>query len=124
MLRAEIRLLPFGEEEEVRTLQTLTIANIGGDRQHGDYHAVLVDHDTGLTRGTQIKGWRRLEHDAADLVREVLTRLSPGRPEGEPGTLPPGNYLVVPALTQAQKGTPGPGCDPCGPTGLEDREGV
>ena len=94
MLRVTIDLIPHGQEDKARTLQTLTITNVGGTDVRGEYDCVLRD-DVGLPlRRAHITNWARLGRDAAALVHEALSRMgyganAPARNRGE---------VITPAL--------------------------
>lgn len=78
MLRVTIDLLPQGDEAQARTLQTLTITNVGGTLQRGDYTALLSD-DKGLyVHRAKFHYWPRHKEkaDAAALVAEALRRMN------------------------------------------------
>lgn len=76
MLRVRIELVPYGQEDRARTLQTLTIANVGGTEERGEYRCQMEMPGGVLT--TYLRDWPRLERDAAALVHEALSRLGYG----------------------------------------------
>jgi len=75
MLRVRIELVPHGIESAARTLQTLTVANVGGTDERGIYACQLADERRRVTHTATITDWPRLERDAAELVHEALSRL-------------------------------------------------
>lgn len=78
MLRITIDLIPNGQEDKARTMQTLTITNVGGTDVRGEYDCVLRD-DVGIPlRRAHITNWARLGRDAAALVHEALSRMGYG----------------------------------------------
>lgn len=94
MLRVTIELLPYGQEDKARTLQTLTIMNVGGTAERGTYICTLTDEFPFPVCTDVIEDWPRLERDAAALVHEALSRMgyganAPARNRGE---------VITPAL--------------------------
>lgn len=75
MLRVRIELVPHGIESAARTLQTLTVANVGGNAYRGEYRAELREEGRARAQTTVITDWPRLERDAVALVHEALSRL-------------------------------------------------
>ena len=82
-------LWPLGLKARARTLQTLRIANVGGDRETGTYEALLTHSSTFRGTGTfadpnspdrksevwkrgQVTGFARLRLPVAELVRRAL----------------------------------------------------
>lgn len=79
MIRVRIELVPFGQEHRAETLQLLTIANIGGTHDMGEYECVLHGRSNLLAKA-YVSEWPRLEKDAAALVHEALTLMGYGMP--------------------------------------------
>lgn len=75
MLRVRIELVPQGQESQARTLQTLTVTNVGGNAYRGEYRAELREEGHARAQTILITDWPRLERDAAELVHEALCRL-------------------------------------------------
>ena len=89
MILVSMDLLPFGFKAQARTLQTLRIVNVGGDRETGTYEALLTHSSTFRGTGTfadpnspdrksevwkraQVTGFARLRLPVAELVRRAL----------------------------------------------------
>lgn len=108
-------LWPLGLNARARTLQTLRIANVGGDQETGKYEALLTHSSTFRGTGTfadpnrpdrkaevwkraQVTGFARLRLPVAELVRRALNNAL-GR-----GPLPEASPVVgaVPSAEQLQ----------------------
>lgn len=76
MIRATLEMIPGGNEARARTIGLVEIANVGGDRIHGDY--VVVLKKTPPFRGALRAAWRRGRLPAAPDDFEILS----GRVEG------------------------------------------
>lgn len=79
MLRIRIELVPHGDESAARTLQTLTITNIGGDAYRANYRAELSQEGHARAEVAYVTVWPRLDRDAAALVHEALSCLLDNR---------------------------------------------
>lgn len=79
MLRATIDLIPHGQEDQRRTLQTLEIVNVGGTRESGRYHCELMNAAGQVIAEGAVTGWPRREREPAALVHEALRRLGYGQ---------------------------------------------
>lgn len=72
MLRAVIDIVPFGVEAARRSIGTIEIANVtprGGDTV---YTATMLHHETGERRSVTIKGHKRSDMGAYDLVHRAV----------------------------------------------------
>lgn len=80
MLKIDFNVIPFGNYDNKYNIETLYIANVGGDRFKADYHIWFNDDPTDYVETERptphmvFKKYKR-EKGALELVRVILARL-------------------------------------------------
>jgi len=75
MIKINIELWPYGDEEHKSTIGEMAICNDGtGNHRVGNYKFEYFDEKTqfGEEHTGEVKGFKRLENNVFDLLRECL----------------------------------------------------